>query len=350
MSSGTGASLPKVSSVGIGMHVSCSYVHAESYSARLKTPGRLSVPAKTSNHWHLAGMLHLAIHPLFALPGDKPRTSTKAAISMQPLRDRVVIKSERGIALVTWTRNGRLVREEDMRARGLLDFVLKLDEVHKDFDETDAKREDKETPVKIGLTVTAGDGAQKTIEDFWEYTSEALVTLPGCEFVVKKKSVMSGGPEGSWGVWRWAVLLTKLGEKGQGALIVLVVHRMAVDRARAVIRAKKLQIQRGAWFDGVYAHYEDGTREIMGAKTTAHGGEMQLGGSTTWLSIGEDETIKSLKIRAGEYGFVNEVKFVKGEVAGAVPNGMEELNPDEGEKISESRPLRLFDLFTDPSL
>ncbi|THH20631.1 hypothetical protein EW146_g754 [Bondarzewia mesenterica] len=288
-----------------------SFVAKESYCVRRGSPAHLSVPLETSNHWHLADKLHLASHPMFALPGDVPRTRDKAPISSQPMRDRIVVKSENGIAHLCWMRDGKVVQEHDIRSEELLEVVLLLNDVRSEL----GQGEKKSGIGKLGLTITACDGAQKTIADFWEYATEALVVLPGCDFVVKKKSAVSGGPEGKWGVWRWAVLLTKLNKDGK------------------VIRADKLQIQCGLWFDGVYVHYEDGTQDVAGAKRHAGGNTKQLGGGTTWLNLGKDDEIQSLRIKAGEYGFVNEVQFITKEDAGAVRKGMEELVPDDGEKI-----------------
>ncbi|THH03992.1 hypothetical protein EW146_g10298 [Bondarzewia mesenterica] len=198
---------------------------------------------------------------MFALPGDFPRTCDKAPISTQPMRDRIVVKSENGIAHLCWMRDGKAVREHDISELG--------------------QGEKKNGVGKLGLTITACDGAQKTIADFWEYATEALVVLPGFDFVVKKKSV----------------------------------------------------IQRGLWFDGMYVHYEDETQVVAGAKRHVKGNSKRLGGETTWLILDKDVKIQSLRIKSGGYRFVNEVQFITKEDTGAVRKGMEELVPDAGEDI-----------------
>ncbi|KAI0061150.1 hypothetical protein BV25DRAFT_1900638 [Artomyces pyxidatus] len=291
-----------------------SFVAKESYNVRRESPAAPSVPEEHENHWHLADLLHLATHPMFALPSDGPRTPP-APVSTRPGRDAISVSSPAGIAHVSWTRDDHVLKQEDLRAKKLTSLDFNLEEVRNAFAPSASEEAAAPAPEgKLSVTVTACDGAQKTIDDFWDYATSSFVPLPGCDFIVKKKSVISGGPEAPWGVWSWAVLLSKLDSTGK------------------VVPAVKIQIQRGAWFDGVYVHYEDGTQQVTGAKTHPNGRGKSLGGNTTMFKLQPGEQITHACVSAGApFGFVNQVVFFKDKKD--LRAGYEALRPDSGEVI-----------------
>ncbi|KAI0262594.1 putative peptidase family-domain-containing protein [Gloeopeniophorella convolvens] len=255
-----------------------SFVARESYSARRKSPAAASVPAETENRFHLADMLQLAAHPLFALPGDKPAAEPVPLFTV-PQHDGVRFASAAGIALIAWERGGALVRESDVRAQNFAELRVLFADVRREF----PGAEDKGAPV-LTVTVTAKDGAQRTIESFWEFATSAFVPLPGCDFVVSKRGFGADSqPERNYKVWKWAVLLSKLGPDGE------------------VVRANRIQVQRGAWFDGCYVRYEDGTQEVMGPKMHANGSRKNLGGNEKMVNIKPGEKIVRAYVRASEY-------------------------------------------------
>ncbi|KAI0053253.1 hypothetical protein FA95DRAFT_1552769 [Auriscalpium vulgare] len=294
-----------------------SFVAKESYNARRKSPAAPTVPAETENHWHLADMLHLATHHMFALPGDEP-PKPRAPISARPHLEHVTVSSPAGIAHVAWTRNDRLLKQEDMRAQKPTALDFKFDDVHREFDppvnEKAGEAVVEKSAQKLSVTIIAGDGAQKVINDFWEYSSSSFVPLPNCDFAVNKKSVVSGPPEGSHGSWAWAVLLSKLNSSGD------------------VVKAIKIVVHKGLWFDGLYIHYDDGSVETTGPKVQANGQRRQLGGNPTAIHLRSGESITHAYVSAGEpYGFVNKVKLYKD--AEGKDDRYEELRPDVGEVI-----------------
>ncbi|KAI0032323.1 putative peptidase family-domain-containing protein [Vararia minispora EC-137] len=238
-----------------------SFVTKESYNARRNSPAAGKVPEKHENHWCLADILHFANHPMFALPLDPPRLSTeRATIAISATADSVTFISSAGIAHVCWTKQGRILREQDLRSQHLGSLILNFSDVRAEFGNAEMDK-------PLVLTVTACDGTLKILSDFWDAVGESSVLISDCNFYAKKHGIVSGSSEGHYGVWKWAVLLSKLGADGK------------------LVHAKRMEVRAGTWLDGCYVMYEDGSRETMGPKTYPDGRTKHLGGSPTYVDI-----------------------------------------------------------------
>ncbi|KAH8921855.1 hypothetical protein BT69DRAFT_1335211 [Atractiella rhizophila] len=244
-----------------------SFVSKEAHCKRTKSAGMEDTSGETTNKWHLFDLYTFRFHPCFRQPGDK---TSSADLSVTAGADGGLVSCSAGIALLEYTVNDDRVRVDDLREQDVKEKTLPyevLDDLPKDQ--------------RVTLKVMGKNGTIRTIGDLRDFLTSSFVRVNDKLTLMKKSARWDGHYSGK--EWKWAVLLSKLGKEGK------------------VIRANKIVIHVGAWFDGFYLHFEDGTVAICGPRFQPGSRRKHLGGNPQTLRIGKGDKVTGLKVKEDDY-------------------------------------------------
>lgn len=241
---------------GYPVHWPRNFVSKTAWCARDNVDGFVVVENENEARWDLKDALGFAFLPHFWLPGDDraetsqdqrtaaPTVVVRADAAREADADAMTlqISSPVGLARIQW--NGQTEATPSV--------VQPTCTIH--LSEQDLEtRFPREEPLR--LSVVAMNGRDRTIRNVWRlFSMKTFVRVPGADYVLNKRSVMTKNLENRDGgiddkaFWTWATMLQKKNADG------------------TLSHATKVDVRTGCILDGAYVYYDDDSRVNCGPR------------------------------------------------------------------------------------